>query len=99
MQYTAKELARIVKGTVEGDENTRVWKPCKIEEGEASQGMSFLDYMAAELEAEVTVDSYVQLSAYDAEKGVISFFMEDIHHTKTILDTQSGSLTYPSLSS
>ena len=49
----------------------------KIEEGEASQGMSFLDYMAAELEAEVTVDSYVQLSAYDAEKGVISFFMED----------------------
>ena len=49
----------------------------KIEEGEASQGMSFLDFMAAELEAEVTVDSYVQLSAYDAEKGVISFFMED----------------------
>jgi UDP-3-O-[3-hydroxymyristoyl] glucosamine N-acyltransferase len=41
MQYTAKELARIVKGTVEGDENTRVWKPCKIEEGEAG-GITFL---------------------------------------------------------
>ena len=41
MQYTAKELARIVKGTVEGDENTRVWKPCKIEEGEEG-GITFL---------------------------------------------------------
>ena len=41
MQYTAKELARIVKGTIEGDENTRVWKPCKIEEGEAG-GITFL---------------------------------------------------------
>lgn len=49
----------------------------KIEEGEASQGMSFLDFMVAEIDAEVTVDSYVQLSAYDAEKGVISFFMAD----------------------
>ena len=41
MQYTAKELAQIVKGTVEGDENTRVWKPCKIEEGEEG-GITFL---------------------------------------------------------
>ena len=41
MQYTAKELARIVKGTVEGDENTRVWKPCKIEEG-CEGGITFL---------------------------------------------------------
>lgn len=41
MQYTAKELARLVHGTVEGDENTRVWKPCKIEEG-CEGGITFL---------------------------------------------------------
>jgi UDP-3-O-[3-hydroxymyristoyl] glucosamine N-acyltransferase len=41
MQYTAKELARLVKGTVEGDENARVWKPCKIEEG-CEGGITFL---------------------------------------------------------
>ena len=41
MQFTAKELARIVKGTVEGDENIRVWKPCKIEEG-CEGGITFL---------------------------------------------------------
>ncbi|MBQ2511267.1 MAG: UDP-3-O-(3-hydroxymyristoyl)glucosamine N-acyltransferase [Bacteroidales bacterium] len=41
MQYTAKELAQLVKGTIEGDENTRVWKPCKIEEGEEG-GITFL---------------------------------------------------------
>ena len=41
MQYTAKELAHIVKGSVEGDENVKVWKPCKIEEGEEG-GITFL---------------------------------------------------------
>ena len=41
MQYTAKELAQLVHGTVEGDENTRVWKPCKIEEG-CEGGITFL---------------------------------------------------------
>ncbi len=41
MQYTAKELAQMVKGTVDGDENTRVWKPCVIEEGEEG-GITFL---------------------------------------------------------
>ena len=41
MQYTAKEIARLVKGTVEGDENARVWKPCKIEEG-CEGGITFL---------------------------------------------------------
>ncbi len=41
MQYTAKELARLVRGTVEGDENARVWKPCKIEEG-CEGGITFL---------------------------------------------------------
>ncbi|MBP5677101.1 MAG: UDP-3-O-(3-hydroxymyristoyl)glucosamine N-acyltransferase [Bacteroidales bacterium] len=41
MQYTAKELAKMVKGTVEGDENVRVWKPCKIEEG-CEGGITFL---------------------------------------------------------
>jgi len=41
MQYTANELAKIVKGTVEGDGNVKVWKPCKIEEGEEG-GITFL---------------------------------------------------------
>ena len=41
MQFTAKELARMVKGTIEGDENVRVWKPCKIEEG-CEGGITFL---------------------------------------------------------
>lgn len=41
MQYTAKEIASLIKGTVEGDENTRVWKPCVIEEGEEG-GITFL---------------------------------------------------------
>lgn len=34
MQLTVKEIAKILKGTVEGDENALVWKPSKIEEGE-----------------------------------------------------------------
>ena len=41
MQFSAKEIARLVKGTVEGDENVKVWKPCKIEEGEEG-GITFL---------------------------------------------------------
>ena len=42
MQLTAKELARIVHGTIEGDENTKVWKPSIIEE--ADEGCAtFLD--------------------------------------------------------
>ena len=41
MQLTAKELARVVNGTIEGDENARVWKPCKIEEG-CEGGITFL---------------------------------------------------------
>ena len=41
MQFTANELARMVKGTVEGDGSTRVWKPCKIEEG-CEGGITFL---------------------------------------------------------
>ena len=41
MQFTAKELAHIVHGTVEGDENIKVWKPCKIEEG-CEGGITFL---------------------------------------------------------
>ena len=41
MQFTAKELAKIVHGSVEGNEDTRVWKPCKIEEG-CEGGITFL---------------------------------------------------------
>ena len=41
MQYTAKEIASLIKGTVDGDENIRVWKPCIIEEGEEG-GITFL---------------------------------------------------------
>ncbi len=42
MQYTAKEIARMVKGTVEGDENTRAWKPSVIEEADEGS-ITFLD--------------------------------------------------------
>ena len=42
MQYTAKEIARMVKGTIEGDENTRVWKPSIIEEADEGS-ITFLD--------------------------------------------------------
>ena len=41
MQFTANELAKIVRGTVEGDGEARVWKPCKIEEG-CEGGITFL---------------------------------------------------------
>ena len=42
MQYTAKEIARMVKGTVEGDENVRGWKPSVIEEADEGS-ITFLD--------------------------------------------------------
>jgi len=41
MQFTANELAKIVRGTVEGNGEARVWKPCKIEEG-CEGGITFL---------------------------------------------------------
>lgn len=40
-QFDAKQIARIIKGTVEGDQNPIVWKLCKIEEGEPG-GITFL---------------------------------------------------------
>lgn len=41
MQVTAKEIAQRLKGTIEGDENVKIWKPCKIEEG-CEGGITFL---------------------------------------------------------
>ena len=41
MQITVKEIARKVHGTVEGDENIIISKPCKIEEG-CEGGITFL---------------------------------------------------------
>ena len=41
MTYTAKDIAKMIKGTVEGDENALIWKPCKIEEVEEG-GITFL---------------------------------------------------------
>lgn len=41
MKFTAKQIATLLGGTVEGNENTEVWKLCKIEEGE-SGALSFL---------------------------------------------------------
>lgn len=41
MTYTAKDIAKIIKGTVEGDEKALIWKPCKIEEVEEG-GITFL---------------------------------------------------------
>lgn len=40
-QFDAKQIARMVKGTLEGDQNPSVWKLCKIEEGEPG-GITFL---------------------------------------------------------
>ncbi len=42
MQYTAKEIASMIKGTIEGDENARVWKPSTIEEADEGS-ITFLD--------------------------------------------------------
>ena len=41
MQFTAKEIANKLKGTIEGDENTLIWKPCRIEEVDEG-GITFL---------------------------------------------------------
>lgn len=41
MKYEAKEIAKILKGKIDGDANPTVWKLCKIEEGEVG-GISFL---------------------------------------------------------
>ncbi|MBQ0015822.1 MAG: UDP-3-O-(3-hydroxymyristoyl)glucosamine N-acyltransferase [Bacteroidales bacterium] len=41
MQFTAGEIAKILKGTVEGNPDALIWKPCKIEEG-SEGGITFL---------------------------------------------------------
>lgn len=41
MNYKAKQIAQMLKGTVEGDENVNIWKLCKIEEG-TEGGVTFL---------------------------------------------------------
>ena len=41
MQFTAKQIAKKLKGTVEGDENALIWKPCRIEEVDEG-GITFL---------------------------------------------------------
>lgn len=41
MQFTAKQIAQKLKGTVEGDENVLIWKPCRIEEADEG-GITFL---------------------------------------------------------
>lgn len=41
MQFTAKQIAKELKGTVEGDENALIWKPCRIEEVDEG-GITFL---------------------------------------------------------
>lgn len=41
MKFTTKQIADIIGGTVEGNENTEVWDLCKIEEGKPG-GLSFL---------------------------------------------------------
>ncbi len=41
MQFTAKQIAQKLKGTVEGDENVLIWKPCRIEEVDEG-GITFL---------------------------------------------------------
>lgn len=41
MKFNIKQIAAILNGTIEGNENIEVWKLCKIEEGEPG-GLSFL---------------------------------------------------------
>lgn len=41
MQFTAKQIAQQLKGTIEGDENVLIWKPCRIEEADLG-GITFL---------------------------------------------------------
>lgn len=41
MQFTAKQIADKLKGTVEGNENALIWKPCRIEEVDEG-GITFL---------------------------------------------------------
>ena len=41
MQFTAKQIANKLKGTIEGDENALIWKPCRIEEVDEG-GITFL---------------------------------------------------------
>ena len=41
MQFTANEIAKKLKGTVEGDGNALIWKPCRIEEVDEG-GITFL---------------------------------------------------------
>ena len=41
MKYEAKEIAKLLKGKIDGNANPTVWKLCKIEEGEEG-GISFL---------------------------------------------------------
>ena len=41
MQFTAKQIAQKLKGTVEGDGNVPIWKPCRIEEVDEG-GITFL---------------------------------------------------------
>ena len=48
-----------------------------VKAGQGPQGMSYLEFLKAEVDTEVTVDSYVQLAAYNAEKGAVSLFLAD----------------------
>ena len=41
MQFTAKQIADKLKGTVEGNEKVLIWKPCRIEEVDEG-GITFL---------------------------------------------------------
>lgn len=41
MNYDAKQIAKMLKGTIEGNTNPTVWKLCKIEEG-CEGGITFL---------------------------------------------------------
>ncbi|MBP5515761.1 MAG: UDP-3-O-(3-hydroxymyristoyl)glucosamine N-acyltransferase [Bacteroidales bacterium] len=41
MKFNIKQIASLLGGTIEGDDNLEIWKLCKIEEGETG-GLSFL---------------------------------------------------------
>ena len=73
MEFSAKQIAQMLQGTVVGDENAVVSKLCKIEEGEKG-GLSFL--------ANSKYNQYI----YDTEASIV-IVNEDFEPEQTVKTT------------
>ena len=73
MEFSAKQIAQMLQGTVVGDENAVVSKLCKIEEGERG-GLSFL--------ANSKYNQYI----YDTEASIV-IVNEDFEPEQTVKAT------------